>query len=409
MIDAVGESSAFEAGFHRALERKTSNTRVFKIPVAQIIDSTQVGGAERTAILLANALAAAGHPSHLIVTRYLGALSNRIDSKVRLLVLNRKHTFDYGAIHRVIDYIRQWDIRILHAHNRTNAYWAAIWKRLGKLATSVIFHDNTGDYACLPPWRVRLDECLDKGILRSVDGVICASKPLQKRNERVLAPFHIPVTTVHNGIDLAIYENTPRNLVQRCIVQVGNVRPQKGHLHIAHIGAHLKRLVGEFQWLCIGSVNDAAYFSTIKSRLKENNLQKEVNFLGLRTDVHSLLAGATIGVLTSDDEGMPLALLEYMAAGLPVVVTEVAECRKLVEEAQCGFAIPRGKHAEFAQALAWLCQHPYQARLMGKRGREAAEKNFGAERMLSQVLEVYSRILSPEAIACCRARPEIVR
>ncbi len=396
MINTIKESAAPKEDFHAALEHGTFSDGFFEISVAQVIDSTDAGGAERTAIYLANALAAAGHSSHLIVTRHLGSLSDQIDPMVRLLVLNRKHTFDYDAIRRAIDYIRQWNIRILHAHNRTNAYWAAIWKQLGKLSTHVIFHDNTGDYACMPPWRARLKEYLDHSILRSLSGVICASRPLQKRNARVFSPFHIPVTSVHNAVDLAIYESAVRNPMPRRIVQVGNLRPQKGHLRIAHIGTHLTRLVGEFEWLCVGGFNDNEYFSTLQRSLAENDLQNKVHFFGLRTDVQLLLTGAAVGVLTSDDEGMPLALLEYMAAGLPVVVTDVAECRQLVEDAQCGFVISRGKHAEFAEAIAWLCNNPEQAERMGRRGREAVRDQYSVQKMMDRVENFYSKILCRE-------------
>jgi glycosyltransferase involved in cell wall biosynthesis len=230
-----------------------------KTAIAQVIDSTDAGGAERVAIQLANAFALAGRPSHLIVTRHPGLLSNRINPAVRLLVLNRQHTFDGKALRRAVEYIRQWDIRILHAHNRTNAYWCAIWKCLGKLPASVVFHDNTGDYAFAPRWKVRLDECLDRAMLRSVSGVIGASMPLRHRNARLFSPFQIPVICVHNGIDPAIYENAGKKPGERRIVQVGNLRPQKGYLHVANIAAHLNRLLGEFKWLCIGSLADPTY------------------------------------------------------------------------------------------------------------------------------------------------------
>jgi glycosyltransferase involved in cell wall biosynthesis len=365
-----------------------------KFAISQVVDSTDAGGAERIAVQLANAFAGLGLSSHLIVTRHLGALFDQIDPAVHLLVLNRHHTFEYEALHQAIEYIRQWNIRILHAHNRTNAYWCAIWKHFGQLSAHVIFHDNTGDYESAPRWKVRLEENLDRAILRSVSGVISASAPLQNRNVRVFSSLRAPVFLVQNGIDLAIYENIPKHSSERCIVQVGNLRPQKGYLHVADIGAHLNRRLGEFKWLCIGSLADKVYFTMVNRRLAEENLQDKINFLGLRTDVPMLLANATVGVLTSEDEGMPLALLEYMASGLPVVVTDVAECRKIVECAQCGFAVSRGKPAEFAEAIAWLCKNPRQAEMMGRRGQKAAGKYYSVEVMLSRVLDFYSTVLS---------------
>jgi glycosyltransferase involved in cell wall biosynthesis len=201
------------------------------------------------------------------------------------------------------------------------------------------------------------------------------------------------VILVPNGIDMAIYENMNKRSNGPCIVQIANMRPQKGYSHIADIGVHLNRFLKEFKWLCVGSLVDATYFSQVKHRLSERNLQDHVTFLGSRSDVHLLLACATVGVLTSDDEGMPLALLEYMAAGLPVVVTDVGECRRVVESAGCGFVISCGKHAEFAEAITWLCQNPEQAAIMGQRGRKAVREHYSVEKIFSKVQDFYCGIL----------------
>jgi len=378
-------------------DNKVFKSRVSgKLAIAQVIDSTDTGGAERIAIQLANRFAASGLVSHLLVTRKLGALREQIDPAVHLFVLNRHHTIEFKAVRQALSYIRMQNIQILHAHSKTSAYWCVVWNRIGNLRARIVFHDHTGSYALLSPWQRRVDEFFDRIVLKSVHGVVGVSAHHVDRDRRLLSSFGIPAILVHNGINLADFGCHRQSLNGLCIIQTANVTPKKGHLHVADIGAHLDRLVEGFKWLCIGSLADQKYFLQIARRLAEKNLQNKVYFLGMRTGVRSLLARATVGVLTSDDEGMPLALLEYMAAGLPVVVTAVGECSRVVEAAGCGFVIPCGKPVEFAEAIAWLVNNPEQAKAMGERGREAVEKYYSLDLVPAHILDFYGRILEQE-------------
>ena len=203
--------------------------------IAQVIDSTDAGGAERLAVELANAVAQDGHPSHLIVARHLGALTKEIDVAVNVLTLNKTYTLDFKAISRTINYIRKHDIRILHAHGRTNAYWSALWKLLGKLNVKVIFHDHTGGYDVMPGWKLRIEEYLDRLILRKIDGILCVSKPLKERNSKILSGFGMPVKQINNGVSLQVYDDIAKTAKQKYIIQVANLSPQKGYENIAFI------------------------------------------------------------------------------------------------------------------------------------------------------------------------------
>lgn len=361
-----------------------------KIAIAQVVDSTDAGGAERVAIQLANAFAAKGMHSHLIVTRRMGALSKYVDSRVRLLVLNRQNRIDLRSIRRTLGYIRNHGIDILHAHGRTSAYWCIAWKLLGRLAIPVIFHDHTGSYNHFSEWRRRTYEFFDWILLSLAAGIIGISEYHFERARRLFSSLQVPIILIQNGIAISDFATGHQAWNRLLIVQTANIRPQKGHSHVVDICYHLSKLQEEFEWLCIGNIHDAQYFSQIAERLTELGLEDKVQFLGMRTDIPQLLSQATVAVLTSEDEGMPLALLEYMAAGLPVVVTDVADCRKIVESGGCGFVIPRGRDAEFARAIAWLYQNPSRAKTMGMSGRKAVIESYSVDKIALRLLDFYT-------------------
>lgn len=362
-----------------------------KTAIAQVIDTTDTGGAERVAIQLANTFAALGLSSHLIVTRYLGALSNQIDPAVRLFVLNRHHTIDLRAIRQTIEYIRKWNIQILHGHGWSSAYWCVLWKRLGTLPILTIYHDH--EPLSLARHAIKLKEWLDRIILRTVNGVIGVSHLNIERDMRLLSSYRIPIIYLPNGIDTTRYQGAAQINDGRTIIQVANVQQRKGHVHIVTIARHLNKLLGKFKWLCVGTICNQAYYDEVSKNLAQNGQQNKVSFLGKRTDVPELLAQATVGVLTSEAEGLSIALLEYMAAGLPVVVMDVGGCGKVVKEAGCGFVISSGKCAEFAEAIAWLCLNPAEASAMGKRGQLIVREHYSAESMTKHVWNFYAQLL----------------
>jgi glycosyltransferase involved in cell wall biosynthesis len=123
------------------------------------------------------------------------------------------------------------------------------------------------------------------------------------------------------------------------------------------------------------------------------NLYKMVSFHPPQQNIASFLNDASIGVLTSDEEGFPLALLEYMAAGLPVVMTDVGACRMIVEAATCGLVVPPRNPTAFARAVALLLESPDTAKKMGENGRRYVLEYHSAARMTKNVLNFYHTIL----------------
>jgi glycosyltransferase involved in cell wall biosynthesis len=117
--------------------------------------------------------------------------------------------------------------------------------------------------------------------------------------------------------------------------------------------------------------------------------------LGERDDVRELLAVSDVFVLSSRSEGLPMSVIEAMAAGLPVVATAVGGVPELVVDGETGMLVPPGDERSLASALRRLLADPELRRQMGDAGRRRAEQLFDLGRFHREHLELYERLLTP--------------
>ena len=117
-----------------------------------------------------------------------------------------------------------------------------------------------------------------------------------------------------------------------------------------------------------------------------------VEFWGFRTDIPEVLAQASVVCLPSYREGLPKALLEGMASGLPCVTTDVPGCREAVRQCDNGLLVSPRDPQSLAEALKILINDPEMRKRMGLRGRERVEKEFSSEWVIKQTLELYGEM-----------------
>ena len=136
-----------------------------------------------------------------------------------------------------------------------------------------------------------------------------------------------------------------------------------------------------------GSCEDA-----IKGQIRELGLSGSVRLLGLRDDVADVLGAADIFVSSSAWEGMPLSILEAMSAGLPVVATDVGDCRALLGET--GVIVPPHAPVALADAISRLLADSDRAAQLGPAAKQRALADYGLEQWLSSLMAVYQRVAS---------------
>lgn len=194
------------------------------------------------------------------------------------------------------------------------------------------------------------------------------------------------VRVVHNGVVDVPQRARPDEGAPPILAMVARMAAPKDHLLL------LRSLAGldvPFQLQLIGDGPDR---SLIESSIDELGLGDSVTLLGRRNDVPELLAQAQVFALISRQEGFPLAILEAMRAGLPVVASDVGGVREAVRHDVTGYLVQRGDERALREALRRLLLTPELRRTLGETGRRDYEAHFSASRMLSGTASVYREL-----------------
>jgi glycosyltransferase involved in cell wall biosynthesis len=195
---------------------------------------------------------------------------------------------------------------------------------------------------------------------------------------------------IMNGIALEPYAGEPHPLPGR-IVFVGRLRsPKRADLAVRAL-ALVRRTVPE---ATLDVVGDGPLQDELRELAAREGVAESIGWLGTRSDVPELLAGAACLVLASDYEGCPLTVLEAMAAGLPVVATAVGGVPELVVEGKTGLLVPPRQPEPIASALETILASPERAWAFGAAGRERARLLFSRERMVSEIEVLYDGLVS---------------
>jgi len=231
---------------------------------------------------------------------------------------------------------------------------------------------------------------------RHVDQLVCISR--QVRDSFVdagMAPESIVV--IRNGATVtarsagraAIRAALGLDPDKRIILTVARYTEQKDHRTlldaIPAILAFEPR--ARFVWVGTGPLQDV-----LKDAVRQQSLDRHVRFLGQRDDVPELMGAADILALPSRFEGLPLVVLEAMAAGIPVVATGVGGTEEAVQHRVTGLLVEPGRPAELAAALIEVLKNPAWAAQLGERGRIRAQRCFSAERMVRATLALYDEV-----------------
>lgn len=359
------------------------------IPVAFVIDALDRGGAERVAVSLANELNPDRFRAHMITTRKPGSLAADLGQHVCFHSLDRNSRWDVGALQRFARFIKKHDVRIVHAHNHTSAYFVHLARRLSGQRWIEVMHDHYG-----PIKDTTWLQLFDRLFVRHVDHYFGVSEHLVQYAIEDIGLPPMRCEFLVNGVST---RQMPRQAARDrfTVVQVGRLVPVKNHLMAINVAALVRQQIPTLRWLFVGreDADNAAYIESCREAVRAAGLEGTVFFSGEQSDIPALLQQADVGVLTSHSEGLPMALLEYMASGLPVVVTDVGACKRVVEESGGGSVVAPGDVVAFAEALIELGSKPERAISFGQRNRASVEQHYSIQAMAQRVMAVYDRLL----------------
>jgi glycosyltransferase involved in cell wall biosynthesis len=207
----------------------------------------------------------------------------------------------------------------------------------------------------------------------------------------------------YNGLDLERF-NVPAGVSRdqalaqfrlpsgrRFISIVANLRnPVKDHPMFLRAAARVCKAVPDAAFIIAG---EGELMPGLRNLAAELGITDDVHFIGRCDDVARLLRASNVGVLSSKAEGFANAILEYMAAGLPVVATDVGGVREAVVEGESGHIVASGDDEQMAQRIIQLLANDDNARAMGARGKAIVSAKFSSEHHLRNTLELYDELL----------------
>jgi L-malate glycosyltransferase len=213
---------------------------------------------------------------------------------------------------------------------------------------------------------------------------------------------HLPpdkVCVVYNGVDLDRFRVPaereklfPGSAGNKLIVLVGNmITDVKGQPVLISAAPEIVKARPKTQFVLVGEGSKRSEF---EQKVKDLGLAENFLFLGRRSDVPAILACCDIAVLPSLAEGLPNAVLEYLAAGLPVVATALGGNLEIIQDGATGLLVPPQDSQALAAALIRLLNDDLFAARVAGAGRAYVQENFSFERLVADVEQLYSKLLN---------------
>jgi glycosyltransferase involved in cell wall biosynthesis/serine acetyltransferase len=205
------------------------------------------------------------------------------------------------------------------------------------------------------------------------------------------------IRVVHNGVDVERFSALPRAKERlfpdlapdtKLVAVVANMNVKgKGQVDLIEAAREICPANPEVRFLFIG---DGVERAGLEQRVKELSLEQNILFLGYRKDVPELLACCDLAVLPSWSEGLPNVVLEYMAAGLPVVATKAGGTVEIVQHGVNGLLVAPKNPAELSRAIMKLLEDPSLAAAMGRNAQAWVREHYSYARVLKELEMLYA-------------------
>lgn len=376
--------------------------------ILHLISSAGMYGAEAVVLNLAAAQKEQGHEPAIGVfhNRHSPHLEIAGEARKRSLaveIFSCNGRFDWAAVRAIRDFVTANSIDIVHTHG----YKSDIYGRFALNGLNAVF------IATCHLWTrgtlsVRFYEFLDSLVLRGARRVVGVSDAITD----LLAQAGLPRTklaTVYNGTDLSRFESPPRSLRGELgvgdsplIGTVGRLETQKG---IEYFIRAAREVLTEFPAAQFVIVGEGSLRSQLSELIGDLKVDASVRMLGERRDMPGVYASLDLFVLASIDEGMPMTVLEALAASRPVVATRVGAVSKLVVTDQTGLLVESRDVAALRDAMLRCLRDPAFARQLGSNGSRHVRNSFSADAMARNYTEIYSQALhagEPTSLPVCQ-------
>jgi glycosyltransferase involved in cell wall biosynthesis len=307
-----------------------------------------------------------------------------------------------GGFVRLMKLLKRNEVDVIETFTPDSNLLGIVAARLVGVPVRVASHHGYIEGA--PRWRVRLHGWMvNHGYAQHLVAVSDRVRRIAIEEEGVRPEL---VSVILNGIQPVIQEKSrddiwaayqqefSLNRGDFVYLSIGRLTVQKGHTYL--LEAALK-VVDHFDGHSVFLIAGEGHLrEDLEKKAVQLGLQEAVYFLGNRDDIPELLSLADVFVLPSIWEGLPLALLEAMSAGLPVIATKVEGVENVVEDGENGILLPTKDVGALAEAMIKIRDNPETLRIIGKRNSDLVNDEFTIDRMCEQYEELFQQLYQQE-------------
>ena len=361
--------------------------------VLHLVQGLDVGGLEYMVVALMNRLDREKFLPSICCFDTLGKLQNTLLDDTKVTLLKRKSGIDFFYPFKLAALLKKDKIEIIHLHNSTAFFYGVL---AGKLAGTkhIIYTEHARDVA--PNIKVRI---IDKILSYMTDRIVVVAEFLKWNLVKKEWINPEKISTVYNGID---GDNFTMKFEREEITEELNISPASKIIGIVarldSIKNHrclikaMKTVSALFPDALLLVIGDGPLRVELEELVTFERLNKNILFLGTRNDIPRLLSVLDIFVLCSLSEGLPLTILEAMAAGKSIVATNVGGIPEIIQDGTDGIIIPSDDSDGLADAISKLIRDEDKRHDMGVKARMKFEKKFTARAMVQRYEELYESL-----------------
>jgi glycosyltransferase involved in cell wall biosynthesis len=373
-----------------------------KIKILYVFAALPVGGAEQVLVIELQGLDKTRFTPMVCVISEKGPVGEIIEKMgIPVMPLHRmkKNRFDHRIIREIKEIILREKISLVHTHLYDGGKYGRMAARMAGVPG--IIHTVHNIYVK----RRTKYHLINWALSFFTDRIIAVSGAVKESLIRYDRIKPEKVQVIYNGIDFQKFNDhvssrevrselgiKPEDFV---IGVIARLEEQKGHRYLLEALAQKPELLVPFKILIIG---DGKLRPALEEESRKRGLSSHVLFLGTRKPISPMLKAMDLFLLPSLWEGFSMAILEALAAGVPVIATRVGGAEEVITSGEDGFLIPPGDVQSLAEALLDAFSHRDKYLEMARKGKERVHQNFSKERHVDALQRLYWQILSEKGL-----------
>jgi len=369
-----------------------------KISIAQVVLSLEIGGMETVIANIARNIDQDVFRLIVICLKKIGSIGHELQEEgfkvIQIKRMAKKISFLYPK--RLVDTLRHEKVDIVHSHS---GCWhkAAIAGKYSRVK-GIIYTEH----GRLVPDNNSVI-MLDRIVSRLTDYIVPVSLDLSEYLKEVVRLNHGKIHRIENGIDTSKFYPREKNKelmeelrISEDVFIIGNIArlaPVKDHVTLIKAFDIARKTYPNMRLVIVG---DGPEKSNLEALINELNLSENVMLLGFRRDIREMFSIVDMFVLSSISEGTSITILEAMAAGKPVIATNVGGTPNLVEDGKTGFLVSPSEPVLLGRKIIELINNKEIAKQMGLKARKVVQTNFSVERMTKKYVSLYLDLIRPK-------------